>query len=193
MRSRVWLLVFVLATVVLAECNNQPGETTSQRPPLRVLSARERLEEALHLAEQWRDDAELKEIQAAVQGPANVGPPYLDFTFESPRENRVKYYVTCLPGGCAGREFFVSGTSGWGAITFDDEMIDSIEAATIGYQAGGKRFANMKGPGIVMSVALVRDLPRSAGPTVWEAYYSSLDKPLYVIIDPYTGEVIRTE
>jgi hypothetical protein len=101
----------------------------------------------------------------------------------------------CLPGGCTGREFFVSTTSGWGAITFDDEMIDSIEAANIGYQAGGKRFANMKGAGIGMSVSLVRDIPRSVGPIVWQAYYSSLGlgKPLYVIIDPYTGEVIRTE
>lgn len=190
-RSRVWLLVFVLSTVVLAECNNQPGETTSQRPPLRVLSARERLEEALHLAEQWRNDAELKDIQARVQGPMNVGPPYVDFTFESPRENRVKYYVTCLPGGCTGREFFVSTTSGWGAITFDDEMIDSIEAANIGYKAGGKRFANVQGVG--MSVSLLRDNPRSVGSTVWLAYYALWDEPLYVVIDPYTGEVIRTE
>ena len=78
-------------------------------------------------------------------------------------------------------------------IEFEDEMIDSVEAATIGYYNGGKRFAYVKDA--AMSVSLQRDKPRDVGPIVWLAYYASLtgSGPLYVIIDPYTGEVIRTE
>jgi len=190
-----WLRVLIcaLAVIVLAGCSGQATKTPAHLPSVRVLSARDHLEEAWQLAKQWRDDAQLKEIQVSVIGPEQVVPPYIDFTFESPSEDDLKFYVSCFAGGCSGRALRVSITSGWGAIEFDEDMIDSIEAATIGLQNGGERFAYVE-RGATLTVSLVRDIPRDAGPTVWEAFFGTLyEEPLYVVIDPYTGEVIRTE
>ena len=187
------VLACALAVVVLTGCSGQATETPAPLPSMRVLSARDHLEEAWQLARKWRDDAELKEVQASIIGSAQVGPLYIDFTFESPNEERLKFYVACSAGSCSGRVARVSITSGWGAIEFDEDMIDSVEAATIGLQNGGERFAYVK-RGATLTVSLVRDIPRDAGPTVWEAYFGTLyEEPLYVVIDPYTGEVIRTE
>ena len=197
-----WLLIFhhwlrvlacALAVVVLAGCSGQTTETPAHLPSVRVLSARDHLEEAWQLAKQWRDDAELKEIQASITGPEQVIPSYIDFDFESPSEDCLKFAAMCSSGGCVGREFSVPYLIGYGAIEFDEDMIDSVEAATIGLQNGGERFAYVK-RGATLTVSLVRDIPRDAGPTVWEAFFGTLyEEPLYVVIDPYTGEVIRTE
>lgn len=196
--SRHWLLVLIciLVLVVLSGCNSQATETPVDRPPLRVLSARAHLEEAWRLARQWRDDAELIEIQADIQGPGQTSLFLLSFDFESPSEDQLTYSVICSSGGCFGREFPTSVTrlsAGWIPIEFDDEMIDSIEAAAIGHQNGGDRFVNLRDA--MMSVSLQRDKPRDVGPIVWQAYYATLagSGPLYVVIDPYTGEVIRIE
>jgi len=194
-----WFLTLIcaLVLVVLAGCSSQATETPVGRPPLRVLSARGHLEEAWRLARQWRDDAELIQIKADILGPAQTGLLLLAFKFESPSEDRLEYGVTCSSGGCFGQEFPIPKTWmawGWIPIEFDDEMIDSIEAATIGHRNGGDRFAYTDA---VMSVRLGRDKPRDVGPTVWEAYYdmrvSDGRAPLYVVIDPYAGEVIRIE
>ncbi|MBC7251426.1 MAG: hypothetical protein H5T62_14230 [Anaerolineae bacterium] len=191
--SHPWLrmLTCALIVVVLAGCSGRATETPVHLPPVRVLSARARLEEAWRLALEWRDDAELKQIQASVIGPAQVGPLYVDFDFESPSEDQLQYAVMCSPASCVGQEFAVPYLIGYGAIEFDEEMIDSVEAAIIGLQHGGKPFAYAKGA--TMWVRLGRDKPRDVGPTVWLAYYASWDEPLYVVIDPYTGEVIRIE
>jgi hypothetical protein len=196
-QERIQLLLCVLALLsALAACSNQATETPAGRPPLRVLSARGRLEEAWRLARQWREDAELIEIQADVIGPGQTRLLLVSFDFESPGEDQLTYSVICSSGGCFGQEFPIHRTWlawGWMPIEFDDEMIDSVEAAAIGHRNGGDRFVNLRDAG--MSVRLGRDKPRDVGPIVWEAYYASLSGsgPLYVVIDPYTGEVIRTE
>ncbi len=193
-----WFLVLTcaLVLVVLPRCTNQATDTPVGRPPLRVLSARAHLEEAWRLARQWRGDAELVEIQAEVIGPGQTRLPLLAFKFESPGEEQLEYGVTCSADGCFGQEFPIHKTWlawGWIPIEFDEEMIDSIDAAAIGHRNGGNRFAHVRDA--VMSVRLGRDKPRDVGPTVWQAYYVSLagSGPLYVVIDPYTGEVIRIE
>lgn len=191
--SLLRLLIYVLAVLMVVECSGQATETPADFPFVRVLSARARLEEAWRLARQWRDDAELKQIQASIIGPEQVSLLDVNFDFESPSEDRLVFAAMCFPGSCYGREFEVPVTSGWGAIEFDEDMIDSIEAATIGLQNGGERFAYAKGV-VAMSVSLVRDNPRYVGPTIWLAYFAiGYEEPLYVVIDPYTGDVIRTE
>lgn len=187
--ARIRLYVLVLALV--GGCSGDTTDTTTHDPDVRVLSAREHLEEAWDTALDWRDDAELKEIRCGVIGPAQVMPPYIDFTFESTGEEHLKFYVSCSASSCTGREMRVSVTSGWGAVEFDDEMIDSPEAAIIGLRSGGAQFAY--GKSATMLISLVRASPRDVGPVVWEAYYVDLGDPLYVLIDPYTGEIIRTE
>jgi hypothetical protein len=158
-----------------------------------VLSAREYLDEAWDLALQWRSDAELKAIEADILAQEEAFPPYVHFTFESPGEDTLKFDVSCSMAGCSALASWVPATSGWGSIEFEDEMIDSLEAALIGLRNGGEQFISQE-KDVTMTVRLLRDLPRTTGPVVWEAYFASLDRePLYVVIDPYTGEVIRVE
>jgi hypothetical protein len=190
--SRCWLQVLVcaLAAILLAGCSSQANETPVDLTPVRVLSARARLDEALRLAQEWREDAELKQIQASVIGLHQVDLLYVDFEFESPSEDYLKFAAMCSPGGCVGRESRVPYLIGYGSIEFDEEMIDSIEAARIGQQNGGERFMRMTDASI--RVRLGTDYPRDVGPVVWRAHFSGWDGELDVYIDPYTGKVIRT-
>ncbi|HHS97358.1 MAG TPA: hypothetical protein ENK08_05585 [Chloroflexi bacterium] len=186
-------VVFTLVVSVVAFAMEGCFSNTPTPPTVYVLSARRYVDEAWELALQWRSDAELKEIKANIATRSVVSPTYVDFTFESPLEEETQFVVSCSTAGCSGLAISVPFTSGWGSIELEDEMIDSVEAALIGLRNGGEQFL-YRGKGVTMTVSLLRDRPRTTGPVVWEACFATLESaPLCVVIDPYSGEVIRAE
>lgn len=192
-RSKKAVVVLTLVVSVVAFTVAGCVSHTPRSPTVYVLSARRYADEAWELALQWRPDAELKEIKANIATRSVVSPIYVDFTFESPLEEEVQFVVSCSTAGCSGLAVSVPFTSGWGSIELEDEMIDSVEAALIGLRNGGERFLYRE-KGVTMTVSLLRDRPRTTGPVVWEACFATLESaPLCVVIDPYSGDVIRTE
>jgi len=193
-----WQRWFTIAIVLLVGCtvpfDGIPTEdTTRYESQMQVSSAREYLEEAWRLGREWRTDVELKQIRVNFAMTAMlVRSTNIDFTFESPSEDRVRFYVHCLMGTCSGSGVRIPMTSGWGAVDFDEDMIDSDEAALIAIQNGGAEYVDL--PRAFMSLSLLRDSPRSEGSVVWEGYFADgVRKPLYVVIDPYTGDVLRID
>jgi len=188
------LSIWACAGIVLSACSIEASETSEVAvPEIRVLSARERSEEAWELAREWRDDVELKEIQAGIFGPDRPGAtPLVDFVFESPSEQERRFIVGCSAAGCGGRAIRVPYLLGFGSVDLDDGMIDSMEAATIGVENGGSELV-YSGSATTMWVRLGRDKPRDTGPVVWLAYFAGPGEQVNVVIDPYTAEVIRLE
>jgi hypothetical protein len=193
----VWIRVLAgcLAVIGLAGCGSQATAGPDYLPAVRVPSARAHLDRAMHLAKQWRNNASLIELKADVVSIGRSGPATVTFRFESPSESHLIYSVECAAQTCLGQEFEVGKAfiaDGWVPIEFDDQMIDSLEAATVGLQNGGKRFLSVKDA--IIWVRLGRDIPRDVGDVVWLAYHGSLaGEELGVVIDPYTGKVIRLE
>ena len=195
--SRFWLILLVLFVVSgLAYAGYRllsTGNTESRSggsPPLRVRSVYPCLDEALLTAKQWHSDAVLVEIQAGVVPYGQSGDLSITYNFISSSDDEINYQVTSSVNGCQGRKVRFS-IPNYGAIKFDEKMIDSVEAASIGYYNGGNQFT---GRNVVMRVQFRRDDPEVVGSEVWTAYIAGqTGSQLFIVIDPYTGEVIRIE
>ncbi len=188
--------VFFLSLLLSSGCSI----TTESNPPtlasIEVSLVRDYVNEATHLAQQWQDDVKIIEVKAQIYGPLDTGYPKIDFHFESPKIDHKMYSITCFLGSCQGQEFAMEGTwlsGGWQPIEFDDKMITNREAVIIAQQQGGEYFLHSQTA--TNWVRLGRDNPRYTGAVVWLVFFGDhLERiQLRVVIDPYTGEVIRIE
>ncbi len=198
----LWLLLVfacivfgITFTVGRALWETRKQATVTGHPPLRVLSVHYCLGEASQLAQQWRSNAELVQIRARVIGPKQDNPRNLKFFFVSPNNDQQVYLVSWSPDGCSGEELEgreIIEITGHDAIEFNESMIDSKEAAYIGYQNGGDKFAYHTDAN--MWVKLTKNRQGAIDSEVWIAHFeSTVGTPVEIVIDPYTGQVIRTE
>jgi hypothetical protein len=193
--SRLWLILLLscmvsgLAYTGYRWVSSRNAEAMpGGKPPLRARSVYSCLDTALHLARQWHPDAKLVAIEVDVAYGIG-GSSTIEYIFVSPAESEIEYIVG---SGCQGRKVRVATMIDASGIEFDLDMIDTEEAALIGYNNGGRRYVGSKRNTIKMSFK--RDDPEVAGSEVWIAYYGSMvQPPLLVVIDPFTGKVIRIE
>jgi hypothetical protein len=193
--SRLWLILLLscmvsgLAYAGYRWVSSRNAEAMpSGKPPLRARSVHSCLDKALHLARQWHPDAQLVAIEVDVAYGIG-GSSTIEYIFVSPAESVIEYIVG---SNCQGQKVRVATKIDAGGIEFDPDMIDTEEAVLIGYNNGGRRYVGSKRN--IIRMLFKRDDPEVAGSEVWIAHFGSIvQPPLRVVIDPFTGKVIRIE
>ena len=188
----ITLFLWALCLIGLMSCRTQTG-TPDPLMEVEVPSARDPLEEARLLAYKWHTDAELKQIKVTLVGPSQNHPSEVVFTFESPQDNKTKYYVSCYNYHCSGMGMHVSTTTGWRAVNLEEGMLDSEAVAAIALANGGSRYVNNERA--VMHLRFRVGYGSLAGKPAWLGYFFApgTGSPLYLVIDPYSGEVVDVD
>lgn len=190
------ILTLIAITITVSACVNQGLESTTpplQNTHLSALSSRVFWTQALALAQEWRTDAYITNVEVDVRLP-NVpsSRSIVSLLFQSPSENLVTLTVWCNAEGCSSFEFeHTTPLQQCTPITLDDFVLDSSDVLDIGLQYGGEAYAHRRTASVLLQ--LYRHSPSCTGSIQWTVKFADLatTEGLIIVIDPITGEVIE--